>query len=215
LIGPSGCGKTTLLSIIAGLTPPTQGRALVDGVEVKGPGRERGVVFQEDAVFPWLTVMENVEYGLKIRGVPNTERKKVAQHHINLVGLKGFENFYPKELSGGMKKRTDLARVMANNPEILLFDEPFGSLDYVTKMRLQEELLNIWEKDKKTALFVTHDLEEAIYLADRVMVMRSGIICSSIEPEFERPRSQEIKTSSKFQEIRRKLWTSFTSVERI
>lgn len=215
MIGPSGCGKTTLLSIIAGLTPPTQGRALVDGVEVKGPGRERGVVFQEDAVFPWLTVMENVEYGLKIRGVPNTERKKVAQHHINLVGLKGFENFYPKELSGGMKKRTDLARVMANNPEILLFDEPFGSLDYVTKMRLQEELLNIWEKDKKTALFVTHDLEEAIYLADRVMVMRSGIICSSIEPEFERPRSQEIKTSSKFQEIRRKLWTSFTSVERI
>jgi ABC-type nitrate/sulfonate/bicarbonate transport system ATPase subunit len=206
VIGPSGCGKSTLLKIIAGFELPTEGEILYSGEKVAGIGYERAMVFQEDAVFPWMRVRKNVEYGLKSRGVDPVERKKRADYFIDAVALRGFENAWPKELSGGMKKRVDLARVLANDPELLLMDEPFGALDAMTKELLQEELLRIWEDSKKMILFVTHDIEEALFLADRVIVVqhiKNGGRAEIIDVPFERPRSIKLKENPEFQKSRR------------
>ena len=208
-IGPSGCGKSTLLRVIAGLLKPTSGRMLIDGRPVNSPGADRAVVFQEDAVFPWLTVEQNVEYGLKIRGVNKRERAEIVDRCLKLVGLTkpGIQKMFPKELSGGMRKRVDIARAVANNPDILLMDEPFGMLDEMTKEKLQIETLKIWEETKKTICFVTHDLEEALFLADRIVVMGTdpGHIHTEVSPMFKRPRHIDIKTTVEFQEQRRNL----------
>lgn len=206
LIGPSGCGKTTLLNLIAGLLLPTGGRILMDGKPVMGPGRDRGVVFQQDAILPWRTVLRNVEYGLELRGEDPTKRREVALNFLQVVGLVKFADFYPKELSGGMKKRVALAAVFANNPEVLLMDEPFGSLDYPTKLALQRELLAIWERERKTTVFVTHDLEEALFLSDRVIALTQGVIESVVKIPFPRPRTDELRVSPEFQEMKKLLW---------
>ena len=171
VVGPSGCGKSTLLNIIAGLERPTSGRVCVKGKEVVNPGSERGVIFQQYALFPWLTVKKNVKFGLKLRGVKEPELSVIADKYIRLVGLEEFGDSYPKELSGGMKQRVAIARAYAVNPEILLMDEPFGALDAQTRTQLQTELLETWEKEKKTCFFITHDVEEAIILAQRVVIM--------------------------------------------
>lgn len=206
LIGPSGCGKTTLLNLIAGLTPQSAGRILLDGKPITGPGRDRGVVFQQDAILPWRTVLRNVEYGLELRGEDPARRREVALSFLRMVGLEKFSDFYPKELSGGMKKRVALAAVFANNPEVLLMDEPFGSLDYPTKLSLQRELMTIWEREKKTTVFVTHDLEEALVLSDRVLALAQGTIESIFEIPFPRPRTDELRVSTEFQEMKKLLW---------
>jgi NitT/TauT family transport system ATP-binding protein len=206
LIGPSGCGKTTLLNLMAGLVSPTDGRVLVDGKPVRGPGRDRGVVFQQDAILPWRTVIRNVEYGLELRGVDRERRREMALGVLRVVGLEPFADFYPKELSGGMKKRVALAAVFANNPEVLLMDEPFGSLDYPTKLGLQRELLAIWDREQKTTVFVTHDLEEALFLSDRVVALARGIIESVVAVPFPRPRTDDLRVSAEFQEMKKLLW---------
>lgn len=204
IIGPSGCGKSTLLYLIAGFIQPTSGSILHTGKLVRGPSSERGVVFQADAVFPWLTVYQNVEFGLKNRISSRSDRDRVVRRYISLVELAGSESAFPKQLSGGMRKRVDVARTFANDPEVLLMDEPYGSLDSQTKENLQIELIKLWDQEKKTALFVTHDIEEAIFLADRVLVMgrNPGRIVEEIAVPFGRPRALELKISAKFQELR-------------
>ena len=206
LIGPSGCGKTTLLSIVAGLTPPTSGTVLLDGKSISGPGRERGVVFQQDAIFPWRKVIDNVRYGLQMKALEKAKQFEIANKFIKLVGLEKFANFYPKELSGGMKKRVAIAMVFANDPEVYLMDEPFGSLDYSTKVELQKELLKIWQQEKKTTLFVTHDLEEAIFLSDRIVVLADQTVKEILEVPFSRPRLDALRTEAAFQDLKRSLW---------
>ncbi len=211
LLGPSGCGKTTLLRIIAGLLEPEEGTVLLDGKVSMGTDADKGMVFQRDATFPWLTVEKNVEYGLKLRGRSAAERNQIVKKYIHMVGLTGFEKAYPKELSGGMRKRVDIARTYAYNPQVLLMDEPFGSLDLFTKTRMQAELLDLWSQERKTIVFVTHDLDEAIFLSDRVAVMskRPGRIREIIEISLPRPRDVDIKVSDEFGEIKRKLWAEF------
>ena len=207
VIGPSGCGKSTLLKMFAGFEKPTGGEILYNGKPVTGIGYERAMVFQEDAVFPWLKVRDNVEYGLKVRKVDPKTRKERVDHFIDVVGLKGFEKSWPKELSGGMKKRVDLARVLANDPETILMDEPFGALDAMTKEMMQEELIRIWEGSKKTIVFVTHDIEEALFLADRIVVVqhiKNGGEAEIIDVPFPRPRTVELKENPAFQKVRRK-----------
>lgn len=171
ILGPGQSGKTVLLNCIAGLIEPTSGETRIDGKPITGPGTDRGMVFQRYALFPWKTVEHNVAFGLAVRGVPLQERLKIAQHYINLVGLTGFEKSYPAQLSGGMKQRVGIARAYANDPDILLMDEPFGALDAQTRYAMEQELRSIWEKEKRTVLFVTNNIEEAIYLGDRVVVM--------------------------------------------
>jgi|ERR1043165_100017 ABC-type nitrate/sulfonate/bicarbonate transport system ATPase subunit len=207
VVGASGCGKTTLLRIIAGLTTPTSGKVLIHGKEIKGPGPDRGMVFQSYTSFPWLTVRKNIEFGLRLRNVPEEERSKIARHYINLVGLSEFEGAYPSALSGGMKQRVAIARTLANDPAILLMDEPFGALDYQTRWTMQELLLDVWEKTRKTVIFVTHDIEEALFLADRVMVMtaRPGWLKKEIEVSFDRPRKFELKATPEFVELKGKV----------
>jgi NitT/TauT family transport system ATP-binding protein len=207
IIGPSGCGKTTMLNLIAGLTQPTAGRVLVDSGVVNGPGRDRGVIFQQDAIFLWRTVRKNVEYGLEVQGLPARERRRRATEYLRLVGLEPFADFYPKHLSGGMKKRVAIAAVLANRPQVMLMDEPFGSLDYPTKVTLQEEVLRIWEKDRTTTLFVTHDIEEALYLSDRILVFVKGKLARDFEVPFPRPRGgHELRTSAEMQVLKDELW---------
>jgi len=200
ILGPSGCGKTTLLRIVAGLVRPTQGEVRLDGHTVTGPGRDRGMVFQSYTLFPWLTVRQNIQFGLQLSGAVRAEQEAVAKEFVNKVGLRGFENAYPKALSGGMKQRVAIARALANHPDVLLLDEPFGALDAQTRALMQELLTQIWEEFHKTILFVTHDVEEAIFLSDRVFVMtaRPGRIKAEIDVPLERPRSYEIKSSETF-----------------
>src|SRR5712691_6819237 len=188
LLGPSGCGKSTLLYLIGGFLPIEAGRILVEGKPVAGPGPDRGVVFQHFALYPWKTVRANILYGLERQNLPRTEREKRAQAFIDLVGLKGFEDSYPSQLSGGMKQRTAIARTLAFDPKILLMDEPFGALDAQTRSLMQAELLGIWQRTPKTVIFVTHDVREAAYLADRVAVMsaRPGRVKAVIETRFDK-----------------------------
>lgn len=192
LVGPSGCGKTTILRIVAGLERPTSGVVLLDGKSIVAPSQDCGMVFQEFALLPWRTVLENVEFGPEIQGVARETRRKVAEHYLRLVGLCGFENKYPRELSGGMKQRVAIARSLANDPKVLLMDEPFGSLDAQTRNIMQEELLEIWSKTGKTIIFVTHSVDEAVYLADRVILLtaRPASVREIFEVRLPRPRDR-------------------------
>jgi NitT/TauT family transport system ATP-binding protein len=208
LIGPSGCGKSTLLYLIASLDQPTDGRIFVEEELVTKPNPKVGMVFQPDSVFPWLTVRKNIEFGPVMQGKPSKECREISENYIRIVGLQGFEESLPRQLSGGMKKRVDVARAFANNPDILLMDEPFGALDAMTKEKLQIELLRIWDTERKTVLFVTHDLEEALVLGSRIIVMgrTPNTIQEIIDVPFARPRDLLLKTSPEFQNMRRKLW---------
>jgi ABC-type nitrate/sulfonate/bicarbonate transport system ATPase subunit len=192
IVGRSGCGKSTMLNIIAGLWTPTDGQVLINGRPIDGPGLDRGMVFQHSGLFPWLTAIENIEFGPRNIGTPKTERHALAQGLIELVRLKGFENKYPRELSGGMQQRVAIARAMAMDPEILLMDEPFGALDQLTREDMQRELLRIWETRKKTVLFVTHGIIEAIYLSDRVLVFnpKPGFVRKEFVVDLPRPRQK-------------------------
>ena len=200
ILGPSGCGKSTLLRIVAGLETASEGEVLVDGHPVSGPGADRGMVFQSYTLFPWLTVEQNICFGLREKGLPPAEQQRIAAHYIAQVGLGGFEGHYPKMLSGGMQQRTALARALANDPKVLLMDEPFGALDHQTRELMQELLLSVWEKDAKTVLFVTHDIDEAIFMANRVVVMsaRPGRIKHEEAIDFPHPRDYRIKTTPAF-----------------
>ena len=207
LLGPSGCGKSTLLRIVAGLDRPTTGRVLLDGEPVTGPGAERGMVFQSYTLFPWLTVAENIGFGLREKGTAPAERRRIIAHYIERVGLGGFEHHYPRMLSGGMQQRTALARALANDPKVLLLDEPFGALDNQTRALMQELLLGIWEADRKTVLFVTHDIDEAIFIGNRVAVMtaRPGRIKSDIAIDLSHPRHYTVKTTPEFSAYKARL----------
>nr|WP_313533969.1 ABC transporter ATP-binding protein [Brucella anthropi] len=194
IVGPSGCGKSTLLQLCAGLDSPTHGSIRTKGTPVSGPGPDRGVVFQKDSVFPWMSVLHNVEYGLRCRGVSATEREKVAKHYLHRVGLTDVVNAWPRELSGGMLKRVAIASVFANGSDVLLLDEPFGALDYVTRHKIHDVLLELWnesDRAKRTVLFVTHDVDEALTLADRILVMRGGKVVDNLRIEHQRPRNDE------------------------
>lgn len=200
ILGPSGCGKSTLLRVVAGLTAPTTGAVLLEGRPVTGPGPDRGMVFQSYTLFPWLTVRDNICFGLREKGIPRAQQIERADSFIDRVGLRGFENHFPKQLSGGMQQRTALARALANDPKILLLDEPFGALDNQTRALMQELLLGIWEQDRKTVLFVTHDIDEAIFLANRVVVMsaRPGRVKCDIAVDLPHPRQYTVKTTPEF-----------------
>ena len=207
IVGASGCGKTTLLNIIAGLLPAAGGKAYLNDKEIKGPGLDRTMVFQDDAVFPWFTVLGNVEYGLRIARTSREERARRVAHSLELVGLTGCEALYPRQLSGGMRKRVDVARAIVTRPEVLMMDEPFAALDVMTKENLQQQFLEIWNETRMTVVFVTHALEEALFMADRVVVMAShpGRIARIVEVPFPRPRSRDLKTFPEFQTMRREL----------
>ena len=188
IVGPSGCGKTTLLNIIGGFLAPTHGEVFIEGEPVRGPDPRRIFIFQEGGVFPWLNVRENITFGLGRSG--KSERDRVTQHYIEMVGLSGFERSYPRELSGGMRQRVEIARALAADPEIIYMDEPFGALDYITRFKMRADLIRIWQEERKTILFVTHDIEEAVQLADRVLVMtrRPGTIRADVAIDLPRPR---------------------------
>lgn len=213
LVGPSGCGKSSLLRIIAGLELPTEGQALFDGIPIAGPSSRRGMVFQEYALPPWKTVAQNIQLGLKFRGIPSAQRSEIVRKHVELVGLRGFEGRYPHELSGGMRQRCALARTLANDPDLLLMDEPFAAVDAQTREILQEELLKIWgeylpPRERKMVLFVTHSIDEAVFLSDRVVVMsaRPGSIKEYFVNPLGRPRSEESRSSPEYLKARDHLW---------
>lgn len=208
VVGPSGCGKSTLLNIIAGLTEATSGTVYCDGEEVRGTGIERGVVFQQYALFPWLTVRGNVEFGLNLTGMTKKEIKERAMKYIKMVELEDFVDHYPKELSGGMKQRVAIARAYAVNPSVLLMDEPFGALDAQTRTQLQEELLEVWEKEQKTCFFITHDVDEAIILSQKVIIMsaRPGRIKEIVDINIPYPRTQETKMTPAFLDAKNYIW---------
>jgi NitT/TauT family transport system ATP-binding protein len=207
IVGPSGCGKSTLLRVVAGLIRPDNGSVLLDGQPITGPGADRGMVFQSYTLFPWLTVQGNVEYGPRLKGLPAAERIRLAREYLEKVGLKGFEHSYPKELSGGMMQHVAIARALANDPKVLLMDEPFGALDAQTRLIKQEMLVTIWQQTPKTILFITHDIDEALFLSDRVYVMtaRPGRIKTLLEVQLPRPRTLEMTTSPEFIEQKRKV----------
>lgn len=209
VVGPSGCGKSTLLNIIAGLTEPTSGSVYCNGKEVTGTGTERGVVFQQYALFPWLTVKKNVRFALEMKGIKGEEADKLAMQYLEKVDLAKFADHYPKELSGGMKQRVAIARAYAADPEVLLMDEPFGALDAQTRTQLQTELLDTWEKDRKTCFFITHDVDEAIILAQKVIIMsaRPGRIKEIVPIDIPYPRTQETKMSPRFMELKNYIWS--------
>lgn len=208
VVGPSGCGKTTLLNIIAGLCKPTTGTVKVRGELVTGPGKGKGVVFQQYALYPWLTVEKNVEFGMRMKGVPKAERAEIAKKYIDLVGLSKFAKAYPKELSGGMKQRVAIARAYATAPEVLLMDEPFGALDAQTRAQLQENLLKTWEQERKTCFFITHDVEEAVLLATKIIIMSAGPghIREIVPVTLPYPRTQQTKLTSEFNELKNQIW---------
>lgn len=197
IVGPSGCGKSTLLQLIAGIETPTAGTLQLDGEPISGPSWTRGVVFQEHALFPWLTVEDNIAFGLRVRGVPKADRERIVREQLGVVNLSAFSHSYPSQLSGGMKQRVGIARVLANDPKVMLLDEPFGALDAQTRQGLQTELLHIWEMKQKTVVFITHDIVEAVYLADRVVVMGAspGRIKEILPIDIPRDRS---RTSREF-----------------
>jgi NitT/TauT family transport system ATP-binding protein len=207
ILGPSGCGKSTLLRIVAGLDRATAGTVHLDGQTIDSPGRDRGMVFQSYTLFPWLTVEQNICFGLNERNVPEAEQRRIAERYLAETGLTDFRRHYPKELSGGMQQRTALARALANDPKILLLDEPFGALDHQTRSLMQELLLGIWERDRKTVLFVTHDIEEAVFMANRVLVMsaRPGRIKTEVAVPFTHPRDYKIKGMPKFAALKAQL----------
>lgn len=201
LFGPGQCGKTTVLNVMAGLEPATGGNVIVNGKEVTKPSPERGFIYQTLALFPWFTVMGNVEYGLKVRGVPKKERQEKAQHYIDLVGLHGFENSYPNQISGGMQQRVGIARAYCNDPVVLFMDEPFGHLDAQTRYLMQDEIIKIWEKEKKTVVFVTNNIEEAVFLADRIIVLTNCPTKVKCEYEINLPRPRDYM-SDEFLDLR-------------
>lgn len=215
IVGESGCGKTTLLNIIAGLLLPKKGVILLDGQPIIGPGPDRTMVFQDDAVFPWYSVKDNVEYGLKISMKNKNQRKKEVDHILKIVGLRENSEMFPRQLSGGMRKRVDVARAIITKPEVLLMDEPFAALDVMTKQKLQEEFLKIWDETTMTVVFITHDLEEALYMGDRVVVMSShpGQIKKIVKVPFNRPRDKDLKTNAEFAKLRRELSHIFDSIQ--
>ncbi|WP_415759026.1 ABC transporter ATP-binding protein [Pseudomonas sp. LT1P18] len=208
LVGPSGCGKSSLLYLTAGLNEPTEGEIYVGGQQVQGPGADRGMVFQSYTLFPWLTVRQNVEFGLKRRGMAAAKRKEIVDYYVNEVGLTGFADNYAKQLSGGMMQRVAIARALANDPQILLMDEPFGALDSQTRLQMQQLLLRVWGNSKKTVLFVTHDIDEAILLGDRVYVMgaRPGRIKQILDVPIERPRTLDMVMERSFIDMKRKIF---------
>jgi len=210
IVGPSGCGKTSLLRLVAGLIEPSEGEIWLDGTRIHGPGKDRGMVFQSYTLFPWLTVRDNVEFGLRIGGMPATQRREIARRFIAQVGLEGFEQHYPKQLSGGMMQRVALARALANDPAILLMDEPFGALDSQTRSLMQELLLDIWQQSHKTVLFITHDIDESILLGDHVYVMtaRPGRIKEMVTIDLPRPRTVDMLTTDAFMAIKRRIMHS-------
>jgi len=205
LLGPSGCGKSTLLNAIAGFVHPTEGSLTVDREPVLRPAADRGMVFQHHSLFPWKTVLANVEFGLKMRGIGQHTRRGLARTFLHMVGLGGFEHHYPAQLSGGMQQRVGIARVLVNEPRVMLMDEPFGALDAQTRLMMQELLLEIWQEVKTTVVFVTHDIDEAVFMADRIFVMtsRPGEIKAEIKVQLPRPRSPEVMTSPAFSELKR------------
>ncbi len=207
IVGTSGCGKSTFLHLVAGLIPLTDGIIEVDGRRIDGPGADRGMVFQSYTLFPWLKVLDNVKFSLRRRGLSRAEQEEIAREHLRLVGLEDFADVYPNQLSGGMQQRVAIARALAYNPSILLMDEPFGALDAQTRGLMQELLLQVWEQSKTTILFVTHDIDEAIFLADRVYVMtnRPGRIKREIDVPLPRPRSYAIEMSPEFMQIKREV----------
>ena len=217
IVGPSGCGKSTFLRIVDGLIPPDRGAIQINGRAVDGPGHGRGMVFQSFDLFPWRTAIGNVEFGLEMMDVPRRECRERAQRWIELVGLRGFEHSYPHQLSGGMQQRVGLARALAIEPEVLLMDEPFGALDVQTRDLLQDELLAIWQRERKTVVFVTHSIEEAIYLADRVVLFtpRPAHIERVLDVPFGRPRTEDVKSTPQFVELRREIWQSLKHGVRI
>lgn len=205
ILGPGQSGKTTLLNMIAGLESPSTGKVLLDGEEVRGPGPDRGLVFQKYTLFPWKTVMGNVEMGLKLSGMPKKTRREMALHYINLVGLKGFENSYPHELSGGMKQRVSIARAYVNKPKVMLLDEPFGQLDAQTRYLMENEIIRIWQAEKRTIIFVTNNIEEAIFLGDRIVSLDGkfpGRLKTIYNVDLDRPRD---RSDTSFLKIRQKI----------
>lgn len=210
VVGPSGCGKSTAMNAAAGLLAPTSGVVRVDGQPVTGPGPERGVIFQQYALFPWLTVRQNIEFGLALKRMPKRQRREISDRMIDLVGLRGFADALPKNLSGGMKQRCAIARAYAVNPSILLMDEPFGALDALTRVRMQEQLLETWAQEKRTVIFITHDVDEAVFLANRVVVMaaRPGRIHKIIDIDLPYPRTEEHRLSTRFSELRNEVWNA-------
>ncbi len=208
IVGPSGCGKSTFLNVLLGLIPPNSGTMMVNGRTVSGPGTDRAMVFQEFGLLPWRTVSNNVELGLELQGMGQAERRAICQNFIEMVGLVGFEEHYPHELSGGMKQRVGLARALASDPDVLLMDEPFAALDAQTRDIMQAELLRIWQEAKKTVLFVTHQIEEAVYLSDHVIVMtkRPGRAKKIINIDLPRPRDYEMRVTSQFNDLKLAIW---------
>lgn len=208
LVGPSGCGKSTLLDLLGGLSRPSSGRILLDGTEITGPGLDRGIVFQQYALLPWRTARRNIEFGLEAKGLPRKKRRELANHYLELVGLGGFGDRYPHELSGGMKQRVAIARSLAFDPEILLMDEPFAALDAQTRESLQDELLRIWRETGKTILFITHGIDEAVYLGQRVAVLspRPGRITDFVELDIDRAH-EDVRSSEQFRHYRHHIWT--------
>jgi ABC-type nitrate/sulfonate/bicarbonate transport system ATPase subunit len=208
VLGPVGCGKTTLLRIFAGFLRPTKGSVRCAGATIDGPGWQRGYVLQEEAIFPWMTVRENIEFGLLAKGLEPAARRSVSDELLGLIGLTAFEAAYPKDLSAGMSKMVEVARVLATDPSILLLDEPFGALDAQTRARMQDALARLWEQRRKTVLFVTHDAEEALYLADRIVVLsqRPGRVKAHFAVNIPRPRSLETRFSSGFLALKRQVW---------
>ncbi|WP_339230128.1 ABC transporter ATP-binding protein [Aeribacillus sp. FSL K6-2833] len=209
LVGPSGCGKSTLLDLLGGLSQPTSGKILIDGKQIDGPGLDRAIVFQQYALFPWKTAKGNIEFGLKAKGVPKKERSEIARHFLEIVGLSGFEERYPHELSGGMKQRVAIARSLAFDPDVLLMDEPFAALDAQTRETLQNELLRIWEKTKKTIVFITHGIDEAVYLGQRIAVMtsRPGTIKQIItNSAHSQAKEDDARSTPEFVKTRHQIW---------
>jgi NitT/TauT family transport system ATP-binding protein len=207
IIGPSGCGKSTLLNIVAGFIQPSEGQALLDGKSIGGPGADRGVVFQQYSLFPWMTVRKNVEFGLRMKGLGQNQRETAARSLLGMTGLLAFENHYPDQLSGGMKQRVGIVRALATSPQVMLMDEPFGALDSQTRMVMQEILTNMWQQLQLSVLFITHDIEEAIFLSEKVYVMtaRPGRIKAEIPIPLPRPRTPEMTASPTFQALVRQL----------